>query len=177
MPMSDPCDRCFFPHHTPMKDTYCFNSVRNIDTSWPYRTGAPDMKNRALSSQFLSFWPQHVWKLPERGSSSCYLFSLLVISLSRLWPFVQLLTYRLIESMGLGGPRWPGSSWQWGIAVSGSSWLSTLMIETPGDMVWDLPCVQQASNLEGDPLMWMLSLYLHVNQNSGDDDDIGKIQR
>ena len=27
-------------------------------------------------------------------------------------------------------------------------------------------CVQQASYLEGGPLMWMLPLYLHVNQKS-----------
>ena len=45
------------------------------------------------------------------------------------------------------------------------------MIGTPGDLVWDLPCVQQASYLEGGPLMWMLPLYLHVNQKSDDDDD------
>ena len=31
------------------------------------------------------------------------------------------------ESLGLGGPRWHGSSWQRGIAESGSSQLSTLM--------------------------------------------------
>ena len=36
-----------------------------------------------------------------------------------------------------------------GIAESGSSQLSTLMIDIPGDLVWDLPCVQQASYLEG----------------------------
>ena len=39
-------------------------------------------------------------------------------------------------------------------------------IDLPGDLVWDLPCVQQASYLEGGPLMWMLPLYLHVNQKS-----------
>ena len=61
----------------------------------------------------------------------------------------QPLTYRLIESLGLGGPRWHGSSWWRGIAESGSSRLSTLMINIPGDLVWDLPCVQQASYLEG----------------------------
>ena len=33
----------------------------------------------------------------------------------------QPLTYRLMESVGLGGPRWLGSSWQRGIAESGSS--------------------------------------------------------
>ena len=57
------------------------------------------------------------------------------------------------------------------IAESGSSQLSTLMIETPGDLVWDLPCVQQASCLEGGPLLWIWPLYLHVNQKSDDDDD------
>ena len=78
----------------------------------------------------------------------------------------QPLTYRLMESMGLGGPKWHGSSWQRGIAESGSSWLSALMLDVPGDLVWDLPCVQQASYLEGDSLMWILPLYLHVNQKS-----------
>ena len=61
----------------------------------------------------------------------------------------------------------PGNSWQRGIAESGSSRLSTLMIDIPGDLVWDLPWVQQASYLEGGPLVWMLPLYLHVNQKSG----------
>ena len=37
--------------------------------------------------------------------------------------------------------------------------------------MWDLPCVQQASYLEGGPLMWMLPLYLHVDKKSDDDDD------
>ena len=83
----------------------------------------------------------------------------------------QPLTYWLMESMGLGGPRWLRSSWQRGIAESGSSQLSTLMIEIPGDLVWDLPCVQQASCLEGCPLLWIWPLYLHVNQKSYDDDD------
>ena len=78
----------------------------------------------------------------------------------------QPLTCRLLESLGLGSPRWLGSSWQRGIAESGSSQLSTLMIETPGDLVWDLPCVQQASYLEGVPLLWILFLYLHVNKKS-----------
>ena len=82
----------------------------------------------------------------------------------------QPMTYRLMESVGLGGPRWFGSSWRRGIAGSGSSQLSTLMIETPGDLVWDLPCVQQASCLEGGPLLWIWPLYLHVNQKSDDDD-------
>ena len=34
-----------------------------------------------------------------------------------------------------------------------------------------LPCMQQASYLEEVPLMWMLPLYLHVNQKSDDPDD------
>ena len=34
-----------------------------------------------------------------------------------------------------------------------------------------MPCMQQASYLEGGPLMWMLPLYLHVDQKSDDDDD------
>ena len=80
------------------------------------------------------------------------------------------LWHRLMESVGLGGPKWHESSWQRGIAESGSSRLSTLMIDVPGDLVWDLPCVQQASYLEGGPLMWMLPLYLHVNQKSDYDD-------
>ena len=31
--------------------------------------------------------------------------------------------------------------------------------------------MQQASYLEGGPLMWMVHLYLHVNQKSDDDND------
>ena len=75
---------------------------------------------------------------------------------------------------GPGRPRWHGSNWQRGIAESGSSRLSTLWIEICGDLVWDLPCVQQASYLEGGPegglLMWMLLLYLQVNKKSDYDD-------
>ena len=78
----------------------------------------------------------------------------------------QPLTYRLMESVVLGGPGWHGNSWQRGIAENGSSRPSTLMIVMPGDLVWDLPCVQQASYLEGGPLVWMFPLYLHVNQKS-----------
>ena len=68
--------------------------------------------------------------------------------------------------MGLGGPRWCGSSWPRGIAESGGSRLLTLMTDIPGDLVWDLPCLQQASYLEGGPLMQMLPVYLHVNKKS-----------
>ena len=77
----------------------------------------------------------------------------------------QPLTYRLMESFGLAGSRWHVSSWQRGIAESGSSGLSNLMIDIPGGLMWDLPCMQQLGYLERDPLMWMLPLYLHVNKN------------
>ena len=83
----------------------------------------------------------------------------------------QHLTYRLMEIVGLGGQRWHGSSWQRGIAESGSFRLSTLMIDIPAYPMWDLTYVQQASPLEGGPLIWMLPLYLHINQKSVDDDD------
>ena len=59
----------------------------------------------------------------------------------------QLVTYRLMDSVGLGGPRWHGGSLQRGSAESGSSRLSTFMIDIPGDLVWDLPCVHQTSYL------------------------------
>ena len=81
----------------------------------------------------------------------------------------QPLTYRLMESVGLGGPKWHGSSWQRGIAESGSSRLSTLMIDVPGDLVWDLPCVQQA---KGADWCGCCPLYLLVNQKSDYDDMI-----
>ena len=80
----------------------------------------------------------------------------------------QPLTYRWMESIGLRGPRRHRSRWQRGIAESGSSWLLTLMIDIPGDLVRDIPCMQQVSYLEGVPLMWMLPLCLHVNQKSYD---------
>ena len=45
------------------------------------------------------------------------------------------------------------------------------MIDIPGALVWDLPCMQQANYLEEGPLIWMLPLNLHVNQKSDYDDD------
>ena len=75
-----------------------------------------------------------------------------------------------IENVGLGSPRWL-SSWQRGFAESGGYGLSICMIDIPGDMVWELPCVQQACYLEGDPLTSMLPLYLQVNQKADDDDN------
>ena len=84
----------------------------------------------------------------------------------------QPLTYRLMESIGLGGLRWHGNSWQRGIAEWKLSAINRHDRHTvPGGLVWDLPCVQQASYLEGGPLVWMLPLYLHVNQKSDCDDD------
>ena len=78
----------------------------------------------------------------------------------------------LMESVGLGGPRWYGNSWQRGIAEWKLSAINRHDRHTVrGDLVWDLPCMQQASYLEGGPLVWMLPLYLHVNQKSDCDDD------
>ena len=105
-----------------------------------------------LRSLALRIWTSF-WR--REGSAGMDMWNTLMV-LSR-----QPFTYR--ERMGLVGPRWHGSSWQRGIAESGTSQLSTLMIEICGDLVWDVPCVQQASYLEGGPLVWMLPLYLHVN--------------
>ena len=52
------------------------------------------------------------------------------------------------------------------LSVLVRSTVKTLMIDIPGGLVRGLPCMQQASYLEGGPLMWMLPLYLHDNQNS-----------
>ena len=102
--------------------------------------------------------------LKERGSAGMDMWNAPMVQ-SR-----QPSTYWLIESVGLGGPRWHWAADR-GIAESGSSRLSTLMIDIPGDLMWDLPCLQQDSCLEGDPLMWMLPLFLHINQKSDDDDE------
>ena len=53
------------------------------------------------------------------------------------------------KSVVLGDPRWHGSSLQTGTAESGSSRLLTLMTDIPGDLGWDLPCMQQASSGRG----------------------------
>ena len=78
----------------------------------------------------------------------------------------QPLTYRLMESVGpQGGPRWKQLT-----ESDCREWrLSTLMINIPGNLMWVLACVQQATYLEGGPLMWMLTKNLHVNQKSDDD--------
>ena len=144
-----------------------FNAYIGMTGQWSDRTAMSSQKTllpldhmscvRSLASKtWISFWRRE-------DSSGMDTFN------DRTVPSSQPMTYRLKESGGLGGPRWPGSSWQRGIAESGSSLLSTLMIETPEGMVWDLPCFQLASYLEGGPLKWILSLNLHVNQKSDDD--------
>ena len=60
----------------------------------------------------------------------------------------QPLTYSLLESVGLGGPRWHGSSWQ----TEHRKWKLTAIDphdRQPGDLVWDLPCVQQPATWKG----------------------------
>ena len=52
----------------------------------------------------------------------------------------------------------------------GVSHQSILMRATHGDLVYEQPCVQVASYLEGCPLMCKLPQHLHVNQNADDDD-------
>ena len=76
---------------------------------------------------------------------------------------------RLMESVGLGGQRWHESSWQRGIAESGSSRLSTIMIDISGD--------HAASQLPGRrPTDVYVAPVLHSNQNSvNDDDDEGHV--
>ena len=81
----------------------------------------------------------------------------------------QPLTYRLIESVGLGGPRWHGSSWQ----RDHREWKHLAINLHDRHTLWS--CVRSAmraaSQLPGrGPLMWMLPLYLQVNKTSDDDD-------
>ena len=79
-----------------------------------------------------------------------------------------------IQVDGKCGPGRPKITWKQLTERDCRVWklsLLTLMIDIPGDLVWDLPCMQWASYLEGGPLMRMLPLYLHVNQKSDDDDD------
>ena len=67
-----------------------------------------------------------------------------------------------IQVDGKRGPGRPKMTWKQLTERDCWEW----KLDIPGDLVWDLPCVQQASYLEGGPLMWMLPLYLHVNQKS-----------
>ena len=66
-------------------------------------------------------------------------------------------TYRLMESEGPGRPK---MTWKQLTERDYREW--KLLAIDPHDLVWDLPCMQQASYLEGGQLMWMLPLYLHV---------------
>ena len=50
--------------------------------------------------------------------------------------------------------------------MGGSSWQLTLKKGRPGNQVLDRLCLQQASYLEGGPLMWMIPLHLQVNKKS-----------
>ena len=83
----------------------------------------------------------------------------------------QRFTYRLRESLDLGGPRWHGSSWQRGIAESGN------LAINPHDRkyveIWCEIChaCSKPAIWKWAQLMWMLSLYQHVNQKSDYDDD------
>ena len=68
---------------------------------------------------------------------------------------------------GKHGPGRPKMTWKQLTKRDHIEW-KLWAIDTLGDLVRDLSCVQQASFLEGGPLMWMLSLYLHVYQKSDD---------
>ena len=75
-----------------------------------------------------------------------------------------------IQTEGKHGPGRPKMTWKQLAERDCREWkflgYQPSMIDIPGDLVWDLPCVQEASYLEGCPQMWMLPLYLHVNQKS-----------
>ena len=168
----------------------CTALVCGVQCSMPARLGHWQSRTSSVCSEMTGQWPDRSAMSGRKTLSPpgpvSYLCGLALRIWTSFWrredfddmdtwnaPMVQSrqpLTYRLMESVGLGGPKWHGSSWQRGIVESGSSLLSALMIDVPGDLVWDLPCVQQASYLEGGPLMWMLPLYLHVNQKSDYDD-------
>ena len=83
----------------------------------------------------------------------------------------QHVAYRLMESLGLGGPIWHGNSWQRGIA----EWKRSAI--NPHDRyTWRSgvrSAMRAASQLPGrGPTDMDFALYLHINQNSGDDDDV-----
>ena len=79
-----------------------------------------------------------------------------------------------IQADRMHGPGRPKMTWKQLTVRDRREWkLSAINPHDrhPGELVSDLPCMKQASYLGGDPLMWMLPLYLHVNQKSDDDDD------
>ena len=145
----------------------CTALVCRAQCSMPARLGHWQSRTSSVCSEMTGQWSDRSAMSGRKTLSPPGPMSYLCSLALRLWtsfwrredgmdmwnaPMVQSrqpLTYRLMESVGLGGPKWHGSSWQRGIAESGSSRLSTLMIDVPGDLVWDLPCMQQASYLEG----------------------------
>ena len=169
-----------------LERTMCTALVCRAQCSMPARLGHWQSRTSSVCSEMTGQWSDRSAMSGRKTLSPPGPMSYLCGLALRIWtsfwrredsdgmdmwnaPMVQSkqpLTYRLMEIVGLVGPKWHGSSWQRGSAESGSSRLSTLMIDIPGDLVWDLPCVQQASYLEGGPLIWTLPLYLHVNQKS-----------
>ena len=72
-----------------------------------------------------------------------------------------------IQVDGKHGPGRPKMTWKQLTGRDCREW--KLSAIDPHDIhTWSM---QQASYLEGEPLMWMLALYLHINKKSGDDDD------
>ena len=70
----------------------------------------------------------------------------------------QHVVYRLMA----GGPK---LTWKKPMEKDCSEWkLKT--VDPQERSTWRLLCVQLANYLEGSPLMWMIPLYLHVNQKS-----------
>ena len=57
---------------------------------------------------------------------------------------------------GKCGPVRPKMTWKQLTERDCREWKLSAIDPSPGDLVWDLPCLQQASYLEGGPLMWML---------------------
>ena len=78
--------------------------------------------------------------------------------------FVQIQQTKLIFSY----PSPENRIWQF---MSGSSRPSALTTDIPGDLVWDLPCMQQASYLKGGPLVNVAPVS-DVNQKSNYDYDM-----
>ena len=73
--------------------------------------------------------------------------------------------------MGLGGPRL--STWKQLTERDCREWKLSA-IDHHDRHTWRSgvrSAMRAASQLPGGPLMWMLPLYLHVNQKSDDDDD------
>ena len=94
------------------------NVCREMTGQWSDRSAMSSRKTlsppdsiSSLHGLALRIWTSF-WK--REGSAGMDIWNALMVH-SR-----QPLTYRLMENVGLGGPRWLGSSWQRGIAESGS---------------------------------------------------------